>query len=126
MSITRSYNKHTGIWYAYDTTYVWDESQKKKVQKKKCIGQFDPETGSVIPNGGRGRPRKEETAATKKTIEPAIKSSDSLAMTKTMEDISSRLSDIDKIYRSLEEAVNALGEDIARLRKQSESYSKRH
>lgn len=62
MSITRSYNKHTDIWYAYETDYIWDDTLKKKVQKKKCIEQFDPRTGEVIPNGGRGRPRKTETS----------------------------------------------------------------
>jgi hypothetical protein len=62
MSITRSYNKHTGTYYAYETTYVWDESQQKKVQKKRCIGQYDPETDEIIPNGKRGRPRKEDAS----------------------------------------------------------------
>ena len=57
MSITRSYNKHTDTYYAYDTTYIWDEKAQKKVQKKRCIGKIDPETDEVIPNGKRGRPR---------------------------------------------------------------------
>ena len=30
MTITRSYNKHTDTYYAYDTTYVWDEKTQKK------------------------------------------------------------------------------------------------
>ena len=58
MSITRSYNKHTNTYYAYETTYVWDEKAQKKVQKKRCIGKIDPVTDEVIPNGKRGRPRK--------------------------------------------------------------------
>lgn len=58
MAITRSFNKHTGKYYAYETSYEWDESKQKKVQRKKCIGQFDPITGEVIPNGRRGRPKK--------------------------------------------------------------------
>ena len=56
MSITKSYNKHTGIYYAYDTTYEWDEERQKKVQHKRCIGKYDPVTGEIIPNGKVGRP----------------------------------------------------------------------
>jgi len=58
MSITKSYNKHTGVYYAYDTTYEWDEERQKKVQHKRCIGKFDPITGEVIPNGKVGRPSR--------------------------------------------------------------------
>ncbi|MCC8100989.1 MAG: hypothetical protein LIP11_01585 [Clostridiales bacterium] len=56
MSITKSYSKHTGIYYAYDTTYEWDEERQKKVQHKRCIGKYDPITGEIIPNGKVGRP----------------------------------------------------------------------
>ena len=35
MSITKSYNKQTGIYYAYETTYEWSDEKKKKVQHKK-------------------------------------------------------------------------------------------
>ena len=56
MSITKSYNKQTNTTYAYETTYEWDDVQQKKVQRKRCIGQFDPATGEIIPNGKRGRP----------------------------------------------------------------------
>ena len=59
MSITRSYNKHTNTYYAYDTTYEWDEKAQKKVQRKKCIGKYDPLTGEIIPTGKRGRPLKQ-------------------------------------------------------------------
>lgn len=56
MSITKSYNKYTDTYYAYDTTYEWDEKRQKKVQRKRCVGKFDPATGEVIPNGKVGRP----------------------------------------------------------------------
>lgn len=58
MSITKSYNKYSNTYYAYETSYEWDESKQKKVQKRRCIGQFDPTTGEVIPNGKAGRPVK--------------------------------------------------------------------
>ena len=61
MSITKSYNKYTDTYYAYNTTYVWDEESQRKVQKKVCIGQYDPETGGIIPNAKRGRPSKPKT-----------------------------------------------------------------
>ena len=63
MTITRSYNKHTDTYYAYDTTYVWDEKTQKKVQKKRCIGKIDPETDEIIPTGKRGRPRRGKSPA---------------------------------------------------------------
>ena len=63
MSITKSYNKHTNTYYAYDTTYVWDEKTKRKVQKKVCIGKYVPETGEVVPNAKRGRPSSQKTVA---------------------------------------------------------------
>lgn len=69
MTITSSFNKHTGTRYAYETTYEWDEGKQRKVQRRRCVGHFDPETGEVVPNGGRGRPRAE--AAAGKAGEPA-------------------------------------------------------
>ncbi len=51
MSITKSYNKQTDTYYAYETTYEWSDEKQKKVQRKRCIGKFDPDTGKVIPNG---------------------------------------------------------------------------
>lgn len=68
MTITSSFNKHTGTRYAYETTYEWDEGRRRKVQRRRCIGHFDPETGEVVPNGGRGRPRAD--AAAGKVEEP--------------------------------------------------------
>ena len=57
MTITKSYNRHTNTWYAYDTTYVFDETKNKKVQKRKCIGKYDPVTDCIIETGRRGRPQ---------------------------------------------------------------------
>ena len=56
MSITKSYNKQTDTYYAYETTYEWSDEKQKKVQRKRCIGKLDPDTGKVIPNGKVGRP----------------------------------------------------------------------
>lgn len=73
MSVTKSYNKHTDTYYAYETSYIWDEKLQKKVQKKTCIGQFDPDTGEVIPNARRGRPtRKTEGAGRESGIKRPV------------------------------------------------------
>lgn len=66
MSITKSYNKHTNTYYAYETTYEWDDARQKKVQRKRCIGQFDPDTGEIIPNGKVGRPSRAAKTPTDK------------------------------------------------------------
>ena len=55
MGITRSFNKHNGVYYAYETVYEWSEVKQKKVQRKRCIGQFVPGTDEIIPNGARGK-----------------------------------------------------------------------
>ena len=57
MAINKSFNRRTNTWYAYETNYVWDEARQKKVQKRKCIGKFDPETNQIVKNGPRGRPQ---------------------------------------------------------------------
>ncbi len=79
MSITKSYNKHTNTYYAYETTYEWDDARQKKVQRKRCIGQFDPDTGEIIPNGKVGRssrgaqpPNDKHQAASAKKSEQEI------------------------------------------------------
>lgn len=64
MSITKSYNKHTDTYYAYDTTYVWDQKAQKKIQKRVCIGKYDPKTGEIVPTAGRGRPPRQKTVRT--------------------------------------------------------------
>lgn len=119
MSITRSYNKHTGKYYAYETSYVWDETKQKKVQRKQCIGQFDPETGEVIPNGKRGRPRKKSDPAPALPQVRTEQLNTVNSLSETMEDIHQKLSSIEKIYQSLERELHSLGETITRLKNQS-------
>ena len=58
MSITKSYNKQNDTYYAYETEYVYDEAKQRKVQKRRCIGKYDPGTKEIIPTAKRGRPVK--------------------------------------------------------------------
>ena len=38
-----------------DNLIEWSEEKQKKVQKKRCIGQFVPGTDEIIPNGARSK-----------------------------------------------------------------------
>ena len=123
MSITHSYNKYTDTYYAYDTTYEWSEELQKKVQHKRCIGKYDPETGEIVPNGKRGRPVKkilapetprkatEASEAHAPELEEAAKAAKSLhAKVESIEAMMSRAT------RELECVRDSLGTLIKQLR----------
>ena len=119
MSITRSFNKHTGTYYAYETTYVWDESRQKKIQKKRCIGQYDPETDEIIPNGKRGRPRKEgHPAKPVMTSVPIIDTAADEALISAITKFSARLKTIEAECAGMAEELHDLNNEISGLMKQ--------
>ena len=114
MSITRSYNKHTNTYYAYDTTYVWDEERQKKVQRRKCIGKYDNNTGELIPTERRGRPTKQiQARIPEKALEsPALQHKEILSKAKSLssrigflEDMTGRIAED---LRGLRQSINAL------------------
>ena len=112
MSITRSYNKHTDTYYAYDTTYEWDEKLQKKVQHKKCIGKIDPETNEVIPTGKRGRP-----ARRKPTQIPAREHTDAREPHGlSREDVLPELKSLRHRIESIEASVSRAADDLNMLR----------
>jgi len=49
-SIVYLRNSKTNTIYAYLNESVWDSEKKKCVNKRKCIGHLDPETGEIVPN----------------------------------------------------------------------------
>lgn len=100
MSITKSYNKHTDTYYAYDTTYVWDEKLQKKVQKKVCIGKYDPDTGNIIPNAKRGRPSKQTEH---KAMTSSIVKESHVVSYEAANEISEIVSEMQQIRSSLNE-----------------------
>lgn len=114
MSITKSFNKHNGTYYAYETTYVWDETLQKKRQKKQCIGKFDPETNEIIPNGKRGRPSKVfvESAVSMDTCPAAEANSFIMPI---IEKLSSRLINVENSLISLSSEIHSLNAEIASL-----------
>ncbi len=101
MSITKSYNKHTNTYYAYKTSYSWDVASLKMVQKKRCIGKFDPVTGEVIPNSRKGRPPKASSGRP-----------DTCAGTVPQPDLEPEIKSLATKVNSLEAAIGELSRDL--------------
>ena len=110
MSITKSYNKHNDTYYAYDTQYVWDESKKRRVQQKRCIGKFDFE-GNVIQNGSRGR----KATAPVFTADTVQKMKNSTAINSEIIAISERMKNINDSYIDLGKELADLSSDMNAL-----------
>lgn len=50
MSISKSYNKQTGITYVYEVyENHWNKEKKRPESKRRLIGKIDPETGGIVP-----------------------------------------------------------------------------
>ena len=108
MSITRSYNKYTDTYYAYDTSYVWDEKAQKKVQQKKCIGKYDPDTGEIIPTGKRGRPSKQIIKKESSDIQSS--------QAPDMSELISRAENLNRTLDTIGSLIEKAAEDITELR----------
>lgn len=105
MSITKSYNRRTKTTYAYETTYEWDSSQQKRVQRKHCIGQFDPETGEIIPNGKRGRPSGSTSAI---RDEQLLRQKEVVNQITGISELNSRLGLIEQTLETLTKEIHGL------------------
>ncbi len=120
MSITKSYNKQTNTYYAYDTTYEWDEIRQKQVQRKRCIGKFDPITGEVVPNGKVGRHVGSKSRSRKNEI--PVKPTDSQQHRQTQpadsintEVLFDRCKKLEAIVSELSSEIRDLKDDINKL-----------
>ena len=112
MSISKSYNKKTGVYYAYETTYEWSEELQKKVQHRHCIGQFNPDTGEIIPNKKVGRPSiTAQPKTTKQTMEAVTATA--LANKK---DLSKRLKKVESRLSALSGEITVLNNELASIR----------
>ena len=49
-SIVYLRNRKTNTIYAYLNESIWDPEKKKCINKRKCIGHLDPDTGQIVPN----------------------------------------------------------------------------
>ena len=122
MSITKSYNKHTDTYYAYDTTYVWNDVSKKKVQKKVCIGKFDPKTGEIVPNGKKGRPLKklvlesvEQQNAKKPSSNPKSAKQELLTITDELDALELSVSAMENQITQLKDKILSLSRFISEI-----------
>lgn len=118
MSITKSYNKNNGIYYAYDTRYEWDEVKQKRVQKKKCIGKYDPVTGKIIPNGKRGR---QFTAPDLESAAKVQQEKKNLKYSSEVEKLAGRLRSVSDSYADLGRELTELTSDMNTLLSQMKS-----
>ena len=98
--------------YAYETSYVWDEKTQKKIQKKQCIGKFDPITNKVVPNGKRGRPLGSTSATRKQKVSEDTKYADFITDAKML---SKRLKSVESSFGKLSTEVVQLSADLDSL-----------
>ncbi len=114
MTVTRSYNRHNDTYYAYETTYVYDETKKKKVMKRRCIGKFDEE-GNIIPNGSRGRRKTPFPSKMHKSNDSFLqKAEDESSSTTNASD--SRKQTIDSAVSETRSLVNEIAADVESAR----------
>ena len=113
MSISKSYNKKTGVHYAYETTYEWSEELQKKVQRRHCIGQFDPDTGEIVPNKKVGRPSVKASPKQKKQATTGTTSATSVNKKQLA---SSRLKKVESKLSALSGEIVALNNELASIR----------
>lgn len=112
MSISKSYNKKTGVHYAYETTYEWDEKLQKKIQRRHCIGQFDPDTGEIVPNKKVGRPG---VKAQPKSIKRAA-TDIPLSTSTNKKQLAGRLKKVENKLSTLSNEITVLNNELAAIR----------
>ena len=69
-SIIKKYNKQTGVTYVYESESYWDKEKKQPRSRRKLIGKLDPETGEIVPTGGRGNRKKQKLTENPENLSP--------------------------------------------------------
>lgn len=119
MSITKSYNKKTKTYYAYETTYEWSDEKQRKVQRKRCVGKFDPATGAIVPNGKVGRPCLHNPAETSaKEIRTAQDNQTSVSSHDSVK-LAERLNRIEETLQILSAEIHDLSAELRTLSAES-------
>ena len=111
MAITKSYNRQTDTYYAYETTYEWSDEKQKRIQRKRCIGKFDPDTGMVIPNGKVGRPSHPKQSGVHAKSAASEKKAHSIQLGDA-ERLTARLTKIEETLQALSAEIHVLCAEI--------------
>lgn len=125
MAIIKQYNQKFGITYVYESESYWDPDKKQSRSKRKLIGRLDPETGEIIPTGGRGRkPKNPEPSS------PAVGPDVSEAIQKEQDDLQQQICDLTVTISKLKDELaqtraenQKLRNTLDRLKKQLDSCS---
>ena len=115
MSITRSYNRHNNTYYAYETEYVFDEANQKKVLKRRCVGKYDPD-GNIIPNGNRGRRKTAFPVSEKEQSSKSTKAVSTATQELLADTLSSKKQTIGDAVALTVSLVNELEADVDNIR----------
>lgn len=115
MSITRSYNRHNNTYYAYETEYVFDEANQKKVLKRRCVGKYDSD-GNIIPNGNRGRRKTAFPVSEKEQSSKSTKAVSTATQELLADTLSSKKQTIGDAVALTVSLVNELEADVDNIR----------
>lgn len=108
MSISKSYNKNTGITYVYDVyENYWDKEKKKNIQKRKMIGKIDPETGEIVPTRSRSKKTNAEKSPSNSSGQPNYESLYRQAQSE-LDQTKLELSLLQNRYDSLKKQLNSV------------------
>ena len=117
MSITRSYNRKLNRTYVYETTYEWSEERQRRIQKRKCIGQVDPDTGETIPNGKVGRrPLTAEEKRQSGPNKPGLSQKEEISIRQELKRLKAGLKANTEFMKSMEVLLSRMAQETSHLR----------
>lgn len=125
MAIIKQYNRKFNITYVYESESYWDPDKKQSRSKRKLLGRLDPETGEIIPTGGRGRkPKNPESSS------PTVNPDSNKAIQKEQDDRQQQICELTVTVSKLKgELAQAKAENqqlrsaLGKLKKQLDSCS---
>ncbi len=93
-------NNRTGVTYVYESESYWDKDKKMACSRRKLIGRLDEETGEIIPNGKRGRKKKDPDGKTEE-LEDKIRAEMESRYRDLMQQKDSRIAELEAEIKQL-------------------------